>query len=340
MKKIITVMLCLLMLVSCFTVPVSAVSEKAGMEALKAQFKSGESELDYVYYSPVGKNDDAKYPLVVWLHGNSSGDYPGHQLDNCSIALWSSEEYQSRFKGTGGAFLLLPRYPTSGLLDIAWEGTTTNLKKTIDDFIKDNKDNIDTGRIYVGGYSMGGKMTLRMAMTYPSFFSAAFPISPVYAPSNADLNNLIDVPIWFFWCKNDDYVSLNPVTVNANWMYLMSISNCKEKCRLSVFDTIYNADYSIKKADGKNDVHNTWDSVCHDLFMNDNKPQKDMTVKDGNGNTVNLAYPDGLISWLSSQGKDVIEEDGEKKRTILDILHGLLEIFKETFVEIIQAIFS
>ena len=337
MKKLTAGIICLLILLSSLFVTGSAVSEKQGMDALRAQFQHGDSTLDYVYYSPVGKNDDTKYPLVVWLHGNSSGDYPGHQLDNCNIGLWSSEEYQSRFKDTGGAFIFLPRYPTSGLLSVAWEGTTNNLKKTIDAFVKNHIDNIDVNRIYIGGYSMGGKMVLRMAMTYPSYFAAAFPLSPVYAPSNADLNNLIDMPIWFFWCKNDDYVSLNPITVNTNWQYLMNISNCKDKCRISTFDTIYNSDYSIKTADGKNDIHNTWDAACHDLFMDDNKAQKGMIVKDGNGKYVTLTYPQGLIYWLSCQSRESEDEPG-KRRTLLDILHGIIEIIKEAFIDIIKAI--
>lgn len=336
MKKITAVFIAFLILLSSLFISASAVSEKQGMDALRAQFADGESVLDYVYYSPVGNNDDTKYPLVVWLHGNSSGDYPGHQLDNCNIALWSSEEYQSRFDGTGGAYLLLPRYPTSGLLSVAWEGTTNNLKKTIDDFIKKHHDNIDVNKIYIGGYSMGGKMVLRMAMSYPTYFAAIFPLSPVYAPTNADLNNLIDTPVWFFWCKNDDYASLNPITVNANWQYLMRISNCKENCRISTFDTIYNSDYSIKTADGKNDIHNTWDAACHDLFMDDNMAQKDMKIKDGNGKSVTLTYPQGLIYWLSCQSRG--EEVKKEKRTLLDILHGIIEIFKEAFLDIIKAI--
>lgn len=338
MKKLFSIVLCILTVLSCVSLSASAVSEKQGMDALKAQFIHDESVLDYVYYSPVKKNDKTKYPLVVWLHGNSSGDYPGHQLDNCNIALWSSEEYQSRFADTQGAYLLLPRYPTSGLLSVAWEGTTNNLKKTIDDFVKKHIDNIDVDRIYVGGYSMGGKMTLRMAMTYPSYFAAAFPLSPVYAPSTSDLNNLIDMPLWFFWCKNDDYASLNQLTVMSNWNYLMNISNCRSSCRISTFDTIYNADYTVKTADGKADIHNTWDAACHDMFMNDNMAQKDVVTKDGNGKYVQFTYPQGLIYWLSCQSKETAEEEGEKRRTILDILHGLIEIIKEAFVEVIKAI--
>ena len=37
------------------------------------------------------------------------------------------------------------------------EGVTFDIKKFVDKFISDHKDNVDTNRIYVGGYSMGGK---------------------------------------------------------------------------------------------------------------------------------------------------------------------------------------
>lgn len=341
MKKMLSLILSALILCS-FAVPATAVSEKDGMDKLKEQFTivdKVEGIYDYAYYSPVkDKNDKTKYPVVVWLHGNSSGDYPGHQLDNCNIALWSSEEYQSRFEGTGGAYLFLPRYPTSNLFAIAWEGATSLPKKTIDAFVKANIDTIDTNKIYIGGYSMGGKMTLRMAANYPDYFAAAFPLSPVYAPSDRELNDLIDMPLWFFWCKNDDYASLNPVTVRGNWQYLMNISNCKSRCRLSTFDVIYNSDYTVKTADGKNDIHNTWDAACHDMFMNDGQPQKDVTTTDGNGALIKLSHPAGLITWLSHQSKENTFE--KEDRTLLDILRGILKAIVQAFTDIFDSLFG
>lgn len=109
------------LLLCCLCLFSSAVSITEGEEALRAQFTSDDtSPLGYVSYSPVkGDEDAAKYPLVVWLHGNASGDYPGHQLNNSCISNWSSEEYQSRFEGAGGAFLLLPRCPTNTHV-VAW----------------------------------------------------------------------------------------------------------------------------------------------------------------------------------------------------------------------------
>lgn len=334
MKKIISLALAVLMIFSCLVTGVSAMSINVGVNELQTQFKSGDGILDYVYYSPVKNDKDkTKYPLVIWIHGNSSGDYPGHQLDNCDIALWSSEEYQSRFEGTKGAFLFLPRYPTSSVT-LAWELPAATLKTSIDNFIADHKDSIDTNRIYIGGYSLGGKMVLRMASTYPEFFAAAFPLSPVYVPTVAELNCLVDMPIWFAWCTKDTYVSLNSVTVNSNWDYLMSISNRKEDCRLVTFNDIYYFDYRLRNNGDAGDTHNTWDAACRDFFMIDGAHYKDVTITDGNGKEITLVHPKGFIYWLSSQ--TLSEESTGNSGIISRILSKMFDFFKNFFISLIS----
>lgn len=337
MKKTISFLLTFLIIMSCFSFGVSALSEKVGIDALNAQFIKRDGIMDYVYYSPVKNDrDKTKYPVVVWLHGNSSGDYPGHQLENSDIGRWSSEEYQSRFEDAGGAFLFLPRYPTKDSLMLAWEGPTTTLKSSIDSFLKIHEDNVDLNRIYIGGYSMGGKMVLRMAITYPEFFAAAFPLSPIYAPTTAELGSLVDMPIWFAWCKNDTYLSLNQVTVRSNWSYLMSISNCKEDCRLVTFDKIYRSNYALRTADDAGDTHNTWDAATHDFFMDDGAHFKDVLITDGNGEEVKLTYPKGLISWLSSQSKAEAEDNGAGGSLIRRLLSKIGDFFSNFFVALIK----
>lgn len=325
MKKIISLILFLLMLTGIFSLTSSAVSFNEGMDSLKAQFKSGTtSELDYVYYSPLKTIDFKKYPLVIWLHGNSSGDYPGHQLDNCNIAMWSSKEYQNRFDETNGAFIFLPRCPTKSIV-LAWDGKQNQLKSAIDQFIAENINHIDTNRIYIGGYSMGGKMATIMASRYSGFFAAAFLMSPVYAPSNFELDALSETPVWLMVCKNDDYVTLNPLTVRSNWLYLSSVSHHPEKNRMSTFDGIYRPDGSYC---GRKEVHNTWNAACYDLFMNDGSQYKDMEIVDGTGKKVELTYPNGLISWLSQQS---LANDQEPKS-------GFMQIFKDIIMRMFTAV--
>lgn len=137
--------------------------------------------IDYRYYSPVKQNDSTKYPLVIWLHGMGDGAYDGRQIERSDIALWASDDYQSRFKGSGGAFILAARSVEEK--ELYWtDELIYPLRSAIDDFISKNKANIDVSRIYVGGYSMGGKMTLKMAVAYPELFAAAFPICPAWVP--------------------------------------------------------------------------------------------------------------------------------------------------------------
>lgn len=325
MKKIISLILFLLMLISIFSVASSAVSYNEGITALQDQFlDGGTDDMDYVYYNPVQKGFDLKkYPLVIWLHGNSSGDYPRHQLENSNIAMWSSEEYQKRFEGTEGAYIFIPRCSTRSL-SLAWEGKQNALKNTIDQFIAENVHHIDTDRIYIGGYSMGGKMALIMATRYTGFFAATFLMSPVYAPSNSELDALAETPTWLMVCKNDNYLSLNQFTVKSNWTYLAGVAKYPEKNRMSTFDGIYYPDGSYC---GDDEVHNTWEPACYDLFMNDGSQYKDMEIVDGLGKAVELTYPNGLISWLSQQTLSDYQTEAEEGGFLQRVIDMIINFF-------------
>ncbi len=316
MKKILIFLLTVSALFACFCFAGSAVSINDGMDAMVNQFEDGKSSLDYVFYSPKKSDGDkTKYPLVVWLHGNSSGDYPGHQVRNSCIYNWSSEEYQKRFKGTEGAYLLLPRCPTKNA-PVAWGiERKLPLKRTIDSFISANKDSIDTSRIYIGGYSMGGKMTIIMASSYPEFFAAAFPMSPVYIPTNGELEAMGNMPVWLFVNKNDRYVSLDYNTVvKPNWRYFSNHAKNPEKCRITVFSAFYHAE----GVENTSDVHNTWDAVTYDMFMKSGEVYYASETVDATGKTVNLAFPNGVISWLSSHG--IQEEDDRGSMNIIQLI--------------------
>lgn len=206
MKKLLSFILAVIMIAGCL-VPAFALSEN-DLDALKAEFTDGVGpevngwSLDYVSYSPVGENDTARYPLVIWLHGMAQGGSPRAQISDNNFAFWASEELQSRFKGTGGAFLLAVRSREEN--NQFWSNDLIPaLKGAIDSFIDLNRDNIDLSRIYVGGFSMGGKMTLRLAATYPDFFAAAFPICPAFEPTKEQLAPLHGMPVWLTVSKFD-----------------------------------------------------------------------------------------------------------------------------------------
>lgn len=328
MKKVISVFLCLLMLMSVLALGASAASLSQGTEAIRATFEEGKTVLDYVYFSPVkGENDDTKYPLVLWLHGNSSGDYPGHQLVNTDIHKFASDEYQARFKDAGGAFLLLPRDATTDA-SLAWDGKIDDAKETLDLFIEEYQDNIDISRIYVGGNSMGGKGVYKIAAGYPGVFAAIFPISPVYIPTTSEANALADTAVWIFSNDNDRYPQLSVSSVKSVFNKIVNASYAPENCRRSSFSEYYRPDGST---DSK-EVHNTWTPVLNDLFMNNGEEYYAMTTVDGTGRTINLTYPEGFISWLSSQSL----EEGTVASSNINFFTRIIEFF----TNIINALIS
>ncbi len=306
LKKITAFALAVLMLFSAFSVCAFAADED--LEALRKEFYFGSGPeingytIDYRYYSPVGYRDDREYPLVIWLHGMGDGAYDGKQIESSNVALWASKDYQSRFKGSGGAFILAARsVEEEGLY---WTDDLIHpLRAAIDAFIHDNWYNIDLERIYIGGYSMGGKMTLKMAVAYPELFAAAFPICPAWVPGRDAAARIDDMPIWLTSGVADPLVNYFSMAM-PTWKNIIAESNIPEKCR---FSTLTRTAYAngIPTSSG----HHSWYAVNNDMFSSRNGNYPAMKTVDGNGNKITLTYPEGMISWLSGFRSDY---DGER----------------------------
>lgn len=192
MKKVLSVILAIVLIAVSIPFYASAATKKplsksAGIVALRGQFESGVGPkangyaLDYKYYSPAGKVDNQKYPLVIFLHGIGHGGYVGSQLDDSDMPYWSSSELQSRFS-EGGAYILLPRAPEEKI-DFWGESLIEPLRVLIDDFIKNHK-NVDTTRIAITGSSQGGAMVWNMLEAYPEYFATAFPLASTQTPAH------------------------------------------------------------------------------------------------------------------------------------------------------------
>lgn len=173
---------------------------------------SYEEPLKYGYYVP--QTGGGKRPLIIWLHGAGEGGqdptiaYTGNKVVNLA-----SEDIQAKF---GGAYILVPQTPTFWMDNGSGQYTRTGqsryvkaLKALIDEFIAKNEAAIDTKRIYIGGCSNGGFMTMRMIIDYPDFFAAAWPVCEALYDeviSDADIEAIKHMPIWFTHARNDDVV--------------------------------------------------------------------------------------------------------------------------------------
>ena len=180
---------------------------------LSGRFKYGDDmTLSYAYYTPTNAGD--KFPLIIWLHGGGEGGTdPSIPLIANRAANYASDEIQTIF---GGAYVLSPQSPTywmdsgsgmtSGKVNDRYNDALMALFK---DFVAAHP-NVDPDRIYVGGCSNGGYMTLKLILLHPDFFAAAYPSALAYESeylTDEQIKSIKDFPIWFVQSKDD------PVTI-------------------------------------------------------------------------------------------------------------------------------
>lgn len=168
--------------------------------------------LGYGFYRP--QNDDNKpLPLIIWLHGaGEGGTDPRIAYMGNEVTALSSEKIQSYF---GAAWVLAPQCPTMWMDDGSGEYGRTGksmyvhaLKALIDEFVENHL--VDRRRIYLGGCSNGGFMTMRMLIDYPDYFAAAYPMCEALYDetiTDQDIASICHIPVWFLHAMTDSVVS-------------------------------------------------------------------------------------------------------------------------------------
>ena len=147
--------------------------------------------LTYAAYEPEDLSSVDILPIIVWLHGAAEGgtDIEVPLLGNEVTAL-TRPDIQSQFNNglRQGAHVLVVQTPTFWMdegEDRTGPGAgksryTEILMDTIRQYV-DGHDNVDRHRIYLGGCSNGGYMTMNMLLEYPQTFAAAFPVAEAYS---------------------------------------------------------------------------------------------------------------------------------------------------------------
>lgn len=343
-KKIFCVLTAAILLVSSLCVGAFATGRKdalptsAGIQALRNEFnhdvapKAGGYALDYAYYSPVGKNDNQKYPLVIFLHGIGHADYEGAQLDDSDMPYWASSELQSRFTN-GGAFILLPRSPEDKL--IYWSTDLIEpLRAVIDDMIAKHGDNIDTTKIFISGSSAGGEMAWNMIIAFPEYFAGAFPIASTGTVTSADVKTCSDVAIWMIASTKDPAVNYSLITTPL-WNNVRKYNNNPTNCRLTTLTNV-----TEPAGNAASDNHHMAKVVTYDLHMLDGSTYPDAVTVDGSGNTVSLESPNGIINWMNSVSSDydgtASEGTGNTYVTIFERFFNIIRNYVLKVVNIFQ----
>jgi len=163
-------------------------------------------------------------------------------------------------------------YYTEGLMDL------------IEAFLEQNPE-IDRDRIYIGGCSAGGYMTLNMLIEKPGYFAAGIPTCEVYVDgklSDDEIKTLSKVPLWFVQAETDGMAK--PSTyVSPTYKRLQSFG--AKNLHLSMYEGVF--DQTGKYFAGSDsDKPYEYNGHCSWIYVLNNDPKE-------NGKTI--------FEWLSEQ---------------------------------------
>jgi len=136
-------------------------------------------------YSPLNK-----YPIVLTLHGAGDGGTDNlSQIANSRIATsWAVPVNQAKYP----CFIVSPQAPPNRL----WE--ESDIAATVFDLLDSlaRAYAIDTNRLYVTGFSIGGVGSWYLITRFPDRFAAAIPMSGGWDP--ATVLPTTHTPVWDF----------------------------------------------------------------------------------------------------------------------------------------------
>ena len=271
--------------------------------------KPGDVTLTYASYEPWSLKGDGKAnPLIIWLHGGGEGGI------DVSITLLGNEvvslirpQIQSHFTtegGAKGAYVLSVQCPTM------WMGTSKGfghgeypslycdvLKACIDNYVDNNPD-VDRNRIYLGGCSNGGYMTMQMLMRHPRYFAAAYPTCEAYTDvyiSENEIKTLSEENIWIV--QSFDDMTVDPKTHCIPTFQRLMKAGAKNVW-MSMFENVTGMDNPGQRLFG----HFSWCYVFNDAVTGSQEQGTgEMKPTNNGGGTVAPQGHANLFEWMNAQ---------------------------------------
>lgn len=275
----------------------------------KATGKVGDETLTWASYEPWSlKGDGKKNPLLIWLHGGGEGG------KDVSITLLGNEvvslirpDIQSHFTTEGGANGV---YVLSIQCPIMWMWTAEGfahgdypslysdvLKSCIDDYVANHPD-VDRNRIYVGGCSNGGYMTMNMLIRHPKFFAAAYPTCEAYEDkfiSDNEIASLAEENIWIVQSYDDTTVDPK---LNCIPTFQRMIKAGAKNVWMSMFESVQGIDNPSQKLFG----HFSWCYLFNDaVTMSQEQSEGDVKPSNNGGGTVAPQGHANIFEWMNAQ---------------------------------------
>lgn len=261
---------------------------------VSGKFKHKDISLTYGAFKP--NTNKEKVPLLIWLHGGGEGGTdPTIAIIGNKVSNYVSDEIQTIFEG---AYVLAPQTPTRWMHSVS-NATTSGkendiyneaLFELIKDYVKNNPQ-IDASRIYVGGCSNGGYMSLKLLLVHPEYFAAGYISALAYKSefvSETDLQKLKNIPIWFVHSKDDNTTKPDETVVP---LYNRLKAAGAKNTYMSLYDHVTDVTGVYGGENFQYMGHWSW------IYSHANK-----ATKDADGSPVKLnGKPVNIMEWLAAQ---------------------------------------
>ena len=183
-----------------------------------------EDSTEYMLYSPPNLEPGKKYPIALFMHGCCGQDLkagPRNAVDP-PARMWHQ---------FGANEQEIPTYIISAKTNRGWSKHFESLKKVMDFLVEKRQG--DSTRIYVTGFSMGGRGTFEFISKYPNYFAAAMPMGMSFF--DGDFDKIKHVPIWTNqgstdWWSRELYKfvketrTLNGLELDSAWEWVTGVN--------------------------------------------------------------------------------------------------------------------
>lgn len=149
----------------------------------------------------------------------------------------------------------------------------------------DSHPYIDRKRVYIGGCSAGGYMTINMLIEKPELFAAAFPTCEAYLDSkikDEDIEKLAKIPMWFVHAQTDK--TIKPDSYDAATVRRLRKAGAKN-IHYTLYESVIDQTGVYKTEEGEPFEYN---GHCSWIYTLNNDPEEDGV---------------SLFEWLSKQKK-------------------------------------
>lgn len=172
-----------------------------------------------------------RYPLILVLHGSGAIGTDNEKQLGVLAKLWLQEDIKTKYP----AYILSPQFPNRSSnyeKDNARAVLASKPKACLQTVLQlldsiEQTHFIDTNRIYVIGFSMGGSTVINAMIARPQLFAAGINISGI--PQFQGMESIRKMPIWLIHGNSD---SENPI--HSDDQFYHEIKN-KKKFRYWIF---------------------------------------------------------------------------------------------------------